>query len=217
MKQCRIQKTFKMQESEYVGDRNRFVGGLYPDTPKDDMWYQMVGHSGDVPELKGLKPEGFTDGDDFEIQDFDLQKLAEIRETALRYFVKIDGFDCEADIESVLSLVRELHACPESYTKGKLQAGELILALWLSGIPFKKFKFQDLPETIIFGMDWDSMSDPAAYIDNDHGFENLLRPSASWMKHEHVSGYGSDTDFICPYPKVQEVSLSGPHPVSVTP
>ena len=111
-----------MQESEYVGDRNRFVGGLYPDTPKDDMWYQMVGHSGDVPELKGLKPEGFTDGDDFEIQDFDLQKLAEIRETALRYFVKIDGFDCEADIESVLPLVRELHACPESYTKGELQS-----------------------------------------------------------------------------------------------
>ena len=131
--------------------------------------------------------------------------------------MKIDGFDCEADIDLVLPLVRELHSCPESYTKGELQAGELILALWLSGIPFKRFKYRDLQETIIFGMDWDAMSDPAAYIDNDHGYENLLCPSAGWMKHEHVPGYGSDVDFICPYPKVQEISLSGPHPVCVTP
>ena len=92
MKQCRIEKTFKMQESEYVGDVDRYVGGLYPDTLKDDMWYLMIGPSGDVPELKGLKPEGFTGGDEFEILDFDLQKMAEIRETALQYFVRIDGF-----------------------------------------------------------------------------------------------------------------------------
>ena len=29
--------------------------------------------------------------------------------------------------------------------------------------------------------------------------------------------HGSGVDFICPYPKVQEVSLSAPHPVCVTP
>ena len=28
---------------------------------------------------------------------------------------------------------------------------------------------------------------------------------------------GTGVDFICPYPKVQEVSLSGPYPISVNP
>ena len=219
MKKCRIEKTFRMCDGGGSGlGRDRMVGGLYPDVKWDDRLFQRIGHADkSVPELAGLQPEGFVDGSEFDVMKFDFDKLAEIRETVLRYFTLISGYDCESDLESMTALVRELHSCPESYTKGQLQPGELILAMWLAEVPFKRFKYQDFPETVVFAVDWDDVSDPANYIDNFHGFENLLRPSAAWMPNEHLDKWGSDVDFICPYPKVQEVSLSGPHPVCVTP
>lgn len=147
----------------------------------------------------------------------DFEKLAEIRETVLRYFTLIDGYDCEADLENMTALVRELHACPESYTRGQLQPGELILAMWMAEVPFKRFKYQDLPETVVFAVDWDDVSDPANYIDNFHGFENLLRPSSGWFKPEgdRVS-IGGGVDFLCLNPKVSEGALAGPFPVCGT-
>ena len=204
MKNCRIKKTYEFVEKcEYVAGRE--IGGLYPGVRLDDEFYRMLGAAEDAPELQGLQPEGFVAGSRFEVASFDLEKMAEIRETALEYFCVIDGYDCESDLDNVLALVRELHSAPESVTRGKLQEGELIFAMWLSGVPFKKFHFQDLPETIVFGVNWDEISDPANYIDNDHGFENLLRPSSGWYRPEgeRVS-VGGGVDFLCLNPKVEE-------------
>ena len=69
------------------------------------------------------------------------------------------------------------------------------------------------PESIIFPVDWDEISDPATYLDASHGYENLLRPSAGWMKREHVPGYGSGIEFVSIYPKVPKAALAGPYSV----
>ena len=157
MNKCRIEKTYRVCDgSMYNG--NRMVGGLYPDVKWDDQLFQRFGQADKtVPELAGLQPEGFVDGTEFDVMKFDFDKLAEIRETVLRYFTLIDGYDCEADLENMTALVRELHACPESYTKGQLQPGELILAMWMAEVPFKRFKYHDLPETVVFAVDWDEV------------------------------------------------------------
>ncbi len=217
MNKCRIEKTYRVCDgSMYNG--NRMVGGLYPDVKWDDQLFQRFGQADkSVPELAGLQPEGFVDGTEFDVMKFDFDKLAEIRETVLRYFTLIEGYDCEADLDNMTALVRELHSCPESYTKGQLRPGELILAMWMAEVPFKRFKYQDLPETVVFAVDWDEVSDPANYIDNFHGFENLLRPSSGWFKPEgdRVS-VGGGVDFLCLNPKVSEGALAGPFPVCST-
>ena len=120
----------------------------------------------------------------------------------------IDGCDCESDLESVLALVRELHSAPESVTKGRLMAGELIFALWLADVPFTELKVDGCEDTIVFGVDWDEISDPANYIDNDHGFENLLRPSSAWFPADgpRVS-VGAGVEFLSLNPKVEEEAL----------
>lgn len=120
MKKCRIEKTFRMCDGGGSGlGRGRMVGGLYPEVKWDDRLFQMIGRADkSVPELAGLQPEGFVDGSEFDVMKFDFNKLAEIRETVLRYFTLINGYDCEADLDSMTALVRELHSCPESYTKG---------------------------------------------------------------------------------------------------
>jgi hypothetical protein len=214
MIESRIERTYRIAEREAIY-KGRVVSGLYPEARLDDLYFERIGSCDRAPELEGLQPSGFVPGSKFDVLNFDFDKLAEVRETALRYFRRIDGFDCEADIESVLPLVRELHSCPESVCQGELQAGELILALWMADIPFRRFKYQDLPETIIFAMDWDEISDPANYLDDFHGYENLLRPSAGWMKREHVPGYGVGVEFVSLYPKEQKGSLAGPYPVCV--
>lgn len=215
MIESRIERTYRVAEKEELY-QERFIGGLYPEARLDDVFSERIGASDRAPELEGLQPEGFVPGSRFDVLKFDFEKLAEVRETALRYFRRIDGFDCEADIENVLPLVRELHSCPESVTKGELQAGELILAMWMADIPFQKFQYQDLPESIIFAVDWDEISDPANYLDNFHGYENLLRPSAGWMKREHVPVYGEGIDFVSLNPKVSGGAVVGPFPVCAT-
>ena len=213
MIESRIQRKYNVVESDRMYD-GRFVGGLYPDARIDDRWFQKLGASEDAPELKGLKPEGFTEDGRFDTQDFDMEKLREVRETALRYFRRLECFDCEADLDHVLPLVRELHSCPESLVKGELQAGELILALWMADIPFMKMK--GAGGGFVFAVDWDEISDPLNYMDEKHGYENLLRPTTGWMLNEHIPLFGSDIEFISIYPKVQRGALSGPYPVCAT-
>lgn len=192
------------------------VSAMYPDVRLDDEFMNSLIKATLCPELAGLQPEGFVEGSVFKPEKFHMRAVREVCETARRYFRRLDVFDCEADIEHVLPLVRELHSCPESVTCGELLAGELILALWLAGIPYQKFQFKDLPETILFAVDWDEISDPVTYLDKSHGYENLLRPSAGWMKREHVSVYGEGVDFVSLYPKVSGGALAGPFPVCAT-
>ena len=112
MKNCRIEKTYEVigRDALLAG---REIGGLYPGVKLDDEYFRKLGAAESAPELQGLQPEGFVPGSRFEVTNFDLEKLAEIRETALNYFCVIDGCDCESDLESVLALVRELHSAPE--------------------------------------------------------------------------------------------------------
>lgn len=207
MKNCRIEKTYEVigRDALLAG---REIGGLYPGVKLDDEYFRKLGAAESAPELQGLQPEGFVPGSRFEVTNFDLEKLAEIRETALNYFCVIDGCDCESDLESVLALVRELHSAPESVTKGRLMAGELIFALWLADVPFTELKVDGCEDTIVFGVDWDEISDPANYIDNDHGFENLLRPSSAWFPADgpRVS-VGGGVEFLSLNPKVEEEAL----------
>lgn len=207
MKDCRIEKTYEViGRDELLAGRE--IGGLYPGVKLDDEYFRKLGAAEDAPELEGLQPEGFVEGSTFKVENFNLDKMAEIRETALNYFCVIDGYDCESDLESVLALVRTLHAAPESVTKGRLMAGELIFALWLADVPFTKVKVDGCEETIVFGVDWDEISDPANYIDNDHGFENLLRPSSAWFPADDPRvSMGGGVELLCLNPKVEEAAL----------
>ena len=95
------------------------VSAMYPDVKLDDKFMDAVILATLRPELKGLQPEGFVDGTEFRPERFHLRAVLEVCETAKRYFRKLDVFDCEADLEHVLPLVRELHSCPESVTCGE--------------------------------------------------------------------------------------------------
>ena len=180
MIQSRIQRTYRVVSSDRLL-RRQCIGGLYPDELIDDAYFRKLGSSDDAPELVGLTPSGFVEGEELDTSSFDMDKVREVRETALRYFPVIDGCDLESDLDSVLDLVNKLHSCPESHTNGELKPGELILAMWMAEIPFQRFP--GAGGDIVFGVDWDTIRDPWQYVDENHGYENLLRP-CPWMKKE---------------------------------
>ena len=196
MKNCRIKKTFDVVNKH--GDRHMRepFSGLYPGVIHDDEYYRKLGATYKNEELAGLQPEGFMEGTEFELEKFDFAKSAEIRETALNYFRIIDGFDMESDLVSVTELLKALHSCPESCTQGRLLTGEAVFALWMADVPFQKVTLPDGEKTVVFALDWDEISDPATYIDNDHGFENLLRPSRKWMPEVSPVVKAPKVDFI---------------------
>lgn len=167
-------KTYEVAK-RHLELKTNIVGGLYPDVILDDNYYQKRGACENAPELAGLQPEGFVPGSRFDDACFNMDIVREVRETALRYFERLDCFDCECDLVRVVDLVNALHSCPESMTQGKARPGEVILALWMAGIPFHKMPQAD--GGLVFAVDWDTICDPLNYMDKRHGFENLLRPS----------------------------------------
>ena len=190
MIQSRIKRTYRVISGDYHR-MGRYVGGIYPDVLIDDEFFRKLGACEDAPELEGLTASGFIEGARFEFTDFDFDKVREVRETALRYFQVIDGCDLESDLDSVLDLVNKLHSCPESHTKGELKPGELILAMWMADIPFQHFP--EGGDSIVFAVDWDTIRDPWLYVDENHGYENLLRPSP-WAK--RTDDYPSICKFV---------------------
>ena len=174
MIQTRFNRTFEVAKGSQYGPVSP-IGGLYPDAFPDDHFFQRLGGCSSAPELRELQASGFVPGSRFDLSQFDFDHLREVYETAVRYFRVIDGFDCESDLDSVLSFVNKLHSSEESLTQGRLTPGELILALWMADIPFKRFP--DAGGGIIFAVDWDEIRDPWLYVDERHGYENLLRPS----------------------------------------
>lgn len=171
----RFPRTYKVAKSSPYGPFPP-IGGLYPDALPDDHFFERLGGSGWAEELSGLQPSGFVQGSRFETSNFDLDRVREVYETIVRYFRVIDGFDCESDLDSVLPLVNKLHSSEESITKGRLLPGELILAMWMADVPFQHFAAAG--GGIIFAVDWDEIRDPWLYVDERHGYENLLRPSS---------------------------------------
>ena len=136
MKKCRIEKTFRMCDGGGSGlGRGRMVGGLYPEVKWDDRLFQMIGRADkSVPELAGLQPEGFVDGSEFDVMKFDFNKLAEIRETVLRYFTLINGYDCAGAGASFLSgVVHEGAAAAWGADSGYVVGGDSVQAVQVSG------------------------------------------------------------------------------------
>ena len=174
MIQNRFNRTYEVAKNSPYGPFSP-IGGLYPDVLLDDHLFQRLGACERADELQGLQPSGFVPGSRFDVSAFDLDRVKEVYETAVRYFPVIEGFDLESDLDHVLALVNKLHSSPESTTRGQLLPGELILALWMADIPFSRF--DGAGGDIVFAMDWDTIRDPWLYVDENHGYENLLRPS----------------------------------------
>ena len=151
------------------------IGGLYPNVKACFMWYDELLACQEDTGLYGLTPEGFngseTPCDPF---SFDLGKVLELSETILLYLVSCPLSEKQAEYEEVLPLLKALHSAPESNCKGEILPGELYLAMRLNHIEIRSSRVS--PMNWRFGLDLDSAYDANTYIDDEHGFENLLRP-----------------------------------------
>lgn len=151
------------------------VGGLFPNSEIDrsfvDRFYEMEC----MPEFDGLTPMGFTDsGEPFNHDDFNRSKLYEIAQLASNYFVYDPRPSADANLRSILSLVSTLLSSPESHCRGFILPGELIAGLYIGGI--ESYMDTEAEGGVMFCLDAGKAFDANSYIDNDHGFENILRP-----------------------------------------
>lgn len=161
------------------------VGGLYPDVPVDgDYLSDLLSLEGDK-DLAGLTPSGFSkEASPFDPFSFELPKVLEIAETVVNYFVITKDRVNYATYHALHSLLQTLLSCPESNCEGTILPGELLLAMRLALVDCKLHSKD--PEEWYFGLDMSQAYDANNYIDNEHGFENLLRP-APWFKREKAA------------------------------
>lgn len=177
-----IIKVYAMESytiDKYFSGPDRMIGGLYPNVDAVESYYDRLLDLQDDEELRGMELRGFTGRDDqFSPFSFDVHKVMEIAETIVGYFVATDSISKAGRYEDVHSLLETLLSAPESRCQGKIYPGELAFAFKLAMRDIKFFGFK--PENWTFMIDYKQAIDANNYIDNEHGSENLLRPSP-WM------------------------------------
>ena len=150
------------------------IGGLYPDSLIDKFFVDKLSMAKDFPILNGLHPDGFSGDAPCDIHEFDLAKVAELCETVSDYFVVSEDYDRESSLDDIYSLLKTLHSAPESLCKDGFGVGYVFLVLWICMYSWERDLNAD--GGYIFDVDADAVWDPSQYMDNRHGFENLLRP-----------------------------------------
>ena len=165
---------------KYFSGSDRMIGGLYPNVDAVESFYDRLLDLQDDEELRGLELHGFNLKDEqFSPFSFDVHKVMEIAETIVQYFVATDKASKAGRYEDVHALLETLLSAPESRCQGKIYPGEMAFAFKLAMRDIKFYGYK--PENWTFMIDFPQAIDANNYIDNEHGFENLLRPSP-WMR-----------------------------------
>ena len=158
---------------------DRMIGGLYPNVDAVDSFYDRLMDLQDDEDLRGMGLHGYTGEDtQFNPFSFDVHKVMEIAETIVNYFTATDKISKAGRYEDVHALLEALLSAPESRCRGKIYPGEMAFAFKLAIRDIMFFGFK--PENWAFMIDFKQALDANNYLDNEHGFENLLRPSP-WM------------------------------------
>ena len=176
---------------KYFSGPDRMIGGLYPNVDAVESHYDRLLDLQDDEDLRGMELHGYTGRDEqFNPFFFDVHKVMEIAETIVNYFVATDSISKAGHYEDVHALLETLLSAPESRCQGKIYPGELAFAFKLAMRDIKFFGYK--PVNWTFMIDYPQALDANNYIDNEHGFENLLRPAPCMTgKHSSRQSLGS--------------------------
>ena len=163
-----------VSNDNYRSGAPKLIGGLYPKAVLTDEFFDALERARTAPELEHLTPAGFFPLASFELERFDIPRVAEIYETALNFFVQTLAIDRKASLTNVQSLCQLLLCRPGCNNAQGVFPGEVMLALWVAGVEFQLADY--FKGGAAFALDYEKMMDAESYKKSGVGFEHIMNP-----------------------------------------